>query len=61
MELSEGEGGLIELLRKQDSDGAFRLVIDLRDGVWEIEVSQGKRTVRRAGGSFEEAWNSGSM
>lgn len=60
MELSEGEQGLIDLLRAQQADATFRCVIDLRDGVWEIEVSQGRRSVRRAGGSFEEAWNSGA-
>lgn len=57
MELSNAERQLIELVRGEDDEGPFTLVISFADGHWVVEVrSPGRHGAQGDGATFSEAW-----
>jgi hypothetical protein len=51
---------MLEIIREIDADG-FRLIIERRDGAWEVSVAGMSReellTARGIGANFDEAWD----
>ena len=40
LELSEEETQLIEILREWDGDDAYQLIIERRDGAWDLSMKE---------------------
>jgi hypothetical protein len=57
--LSTEEQLLIEALRAVSGSVTYRMVIEFRDGAWELSQTVGDRghTGRGTGRTFSEAWN----
>jgi len=57
---SEAEAQMLATLRKQDGSGDYRLLIERRDGVWDITMSiaphDDRHKARGTGTTFDEAW-----
>jgi hypothetical protein len=59
--LTEQEAQLIEMLREWGGKEDYRMVIEVRDGVWDAAISRAPHgrnaRVRARGSSFKEAWD----
>ena len=57
MELTHAEQELISLVRGEDGEGSFTLLISFSDGHWVVETrSPGLHGAQGDGASFNEAW-----
>jgi hypothetical protein len=59
LELSEEETQLIEILREWDGDDAYQLIIERRDGAWDLSMKElgTSRGARGTGATFDAAWD----
>ena len=57
--LTDEEWEMIEIIRENRQEDGFRLMIERRDGAWELEI-RSKRVPypeRGTGADFNEAWS----
>jgi hypothetical protein len=55
--LTDEEWEMIETIRENKEDDGFRLLIERKDGIWEIGlIRSAKVSYRGAGVDFNEAW-----
>jgi len=57
LKLSEEETQLIEILREWDGDDAYQLIIERRDGAWDLSMKELGRGARGTGATFDAAWD----
>jgi len=56
--LTDEEWEMIETIRENREDVGFRLLIERKDSVWEIELRKSaKVSYRGAGADFNQAWH----
>ena len=59
--LTQQESQMLDIVREWSTKDTYRMVIEVRDGAWEIELSgnlKGKdHRVRGVGHTFAEAWD----
>jgi hypothetical protein len=58
-ELSGQELQMLQMIREWSGKDYYRLVLEHRDGAWEIELSipEQKKTARGVGDTFDKAWD----
>ena len=58
-ELSGQELQMLQMIREWSGKDYYRLVLERRDGAWEIELSipLEKKIARGVGNTFDEAWD----
>jgi hypothetical protein len=55
--MTSAESELLEILRQQqDRFDDFSLLIEHKDGAWDITLSDGDRRTRGTGSTFAQAW-----
>jgi hypothetical protein len=56
--LTDKEWDMIETIRENREDDGFRLLIERKHGIWEIELQSARapNLERGSGGDFNEAW-----